>query len=109
MVEIEEKTQIPHSTVHRIMMEDLGLSKKSARWVTRLLTEDMKKKRIEASEVFLYYYGRDYGILLHPGDKRSLKAVASKGVSGSDKSKGSSLKKEANGVCPGNASSEPFQ
>ena len=53
MSEIEEETQIPHSTVHRIVTEDLGLSKKSARWVPRLLTEDMKKKRIEASEVFV--------------------------------------------------------
>ena len=52
MSEIEEETQIPHSTVHRIVTEDLGLSKKSARWVPRLLTEDMKKKRIEASKVF---------------------------------------------------------
>ena len=52
MAEIEEETQIPHSTVHRIGMEDLSLSKKSARCVPCLLTEEMKK-RIEASEVFV--------------------------------------------------------
>ena len=71
----------------------------------------MKKKRIEASKVFRktrrritgglpikdYHYGRDNGILLHPGDERSLKAVASQEVSGSDKGEGSSFKKE--GVC----------
>ena len=55
--EMSEELDIPHSTFHRILTEDLRPSKKAARWVPKLLDEGMKKKRIEASEVFVNHAG----------------------------------------------------
>ena len=40
MVKIEAETGFSHGTVQRILEEDLGLVKKSAHWVPRLLSED---------------------------------------------------------------------
>ena len=40
------------STVHTVLHEDLGLSKKATRWVPHLLTEELKKKRVDASNAF---------------------------------------------------------
>ena len=53
MKDIEEEIGISHGTVHQILTEDLNYSKKSARWVPRLLTADQKKARLEASEEFV--------------------------------------------------------
>ena len=55
--EMSEELNIPHSTIHRILTEDLHLSKKAAGWVPKLLDKGMKKQRIEASEVFVNHAG----------------------------------------------------
>ncbi len=44
---------VSKNTIHHTLKEDLNLSKKSARWVPKLLTEEMKKERVRASEAFL--------------------------------------------------------
>jgi hypothetical protein len=41
------------NTIHSMLKEDLNLSKKSARWLPKLLTEEMKKERVQTSEAFL--------------------------------------------------------
>ncbi len=41
------------NTIHHTLKEDLNLSKKSARWVPKLLTEEMKKERVRTKEAFL--------------------------------------------------------
>ncbi len=40
-------------TINLTMRHDLNLTKKSARWVPKLLTEEMKTKRVRTSELFL--------------------------------------------------------
>lgn len=37
----------PKTTIHRVMSEEMGLSKISARWVPRLLTPDLKARRLD--------------------------------------------------------------
>ena len=44
---IAETTSINCSTVDRIVSEDLGMRKVSARWVPRMLTEEQKKVRVD--------------------------------------------------------------
>jgi histone-lysine N-methyltransferase SETMAR len=44
---------VSKNTIHSMLKEDLNLSKKSARWVPKLLTEEMKKERVWTSEAFL--------------------------------------------------------
>jgi hypothetical protein len=39
--------------IHATLNEDLNLSKKSARWVPKLLTEEMKNERVKMCEAFL--------------------------------------------------------
>ncbi len=39
--------------IHLMLGHDLTLTKKSARWVLKLLTEDMKKERMRTREDFL--------------------------------------------------------
>jgi hypothetical protein len=34
--------------IHRILCVDLGLEKKTARWVPKLLSSEQKEKRVEA-------------------------------------------------------------
>ena len=41
------------STIQRILVDDLHLVKKCARWVPRLLTKEQKKKRLEISSDFV--------------------------------------------------------
>jgi hypothetical protein len=38
--------------IHLMLHHDLNLTKKSARWVLKLLTEDMKKERMRTREDF---------------------------------------------------------
>jgi hypothetical protein len=38
--------------IHATLNEDLNLSKKSARWVPKLLTEEMKNERVKTCEAF---------------------------------------------------------
>lgn len=47
--ELEELLGIPHSTVHRILTESLGMQKLFAKWVPHLLTEDQMKERLTMS------------------------------------------------------------
>jgi len=44
---IAETTNINCSTVHRIVSEDVGMRKVLARWITRKLTEEQKKVRVD--------------------------------------------------------------
>ncbi len=44
---------VSKNTIHHTLKEDLNLSKKSARWVPKLLTDEMKKERVQTSEAFL--------------------------------------------------------
>jgi uncharacterized protein YnzC (UPF0291/DUF896 family) len=41
------------NTIHSALKEDLNLSIKLARWVPKLLTDEMKKERVWTSEAFL--------------------------------------------------------
>lgn len=47
---------ISKDTVHRILKEDIHISKVSARWVPRLLSDDQMAKRVSCSEEFLERY-----------------------------------------------------
>jgi hypothetical protein len=40
-------------TIHYMLLEELSLSKKSPRWVSEILSHDMKKERVRTSEEFL--------------------------------------------------------
>ncbi len=40
-------------TIHATLHDDLNLSKKLARWIPKLLSDDMKKERVRTSEEFL--------------------------------------------------------
>jgi hypothetical protein len=40
-------------TINLTLRHDLNLTKKSARWVPKLLTDEMKKERVRTSELFL--------------------------------------------------------
>ena len=51
------------STVHRILKSDLKMSKASARWVPRLLSEDEKLKRVSDSRKFIRKCERDRNFL----------------------------------------------
>ena len=46
-------TGLSTMTIHRILKDDLGLVKKSARWVPKLLSDAQKKARVERCEEFL--------------------------------------------------------
>ena len=58
MAQIEAETGLSHGTVQWILEEDLGLVKKSARWVPRLLSEDQKLRRLQLSLDFVRRYNR---------------------------------------------------
>ena len=40
-------TGLSVTTIHRILTKDLGLVKKSARWIPKILSDDQKKARVE--------------------------------------------------------------
>jgi len=44
---------ISKDTIHKILTEDLGLSKKSARWVAKLLSEKQKQERVQLCNRFI--------------------------------------------------------
>ena len=50
--EIALKLGIPKSTVHEIVHDTLRYRKVSARWVSKMLTEDHKLQRVEISHGF---------------------------------------------------------
>ena len=51
--ELSSLSGLSYGTVSNVIHEDLGLVKKSARWVPRLLTEDQKMARIRSSQQFV--------------------------------------------------------
>jgi AraC-like DNA-binding protein len=42
-----------YRTIRRILKDELGLSKKSARWVPKLLSKDQKQQRVERCHDFV--------------------------------------------------------
>lgn len=50
--EIEEETGLSHGTVFTILHVDLGLSKKAARWVPKLLSPAQKEERVRCAVEF---------------------------------------------------------
>ena len=56
---LAEKYMVSTWTIHHVLIDDFGLSKKSARWVPKLLTDEQKDVRIQCSKEFLDRYKRD--------------------------------------------------
>jgi orotate phosphoribosyltransferase-like protein len=50
--EIADEFEIAKGTAFNIVHDDLGLSKKSARWVLKLLSDDQKEERVRVVNVF---------------------------------------------------------
>ena len=60
---LAERHFVSTYTVFKVLKEDLGLVKKSARWVPKLLTEEQKAERVRCSNLFLEHYivgGKDF-------------------------------------------------
>lgn len=57
--EVEEITGIPHSTVHRILVEELGKKKIFAKWVPHLLTEEQRQERVRRCRANLRRYRKE--------------------------------------------------
>ena len=53
MRSLSSVTGLSVTTIHRILTKDLGLVKKSARWVPKILSDDQKKARVERCDEFL--------------------------------------------------------
>ena len=53
---LAQRHDVAISTIYKVLTNDLGLSKKSARWVPRLLSEEQKSARVAASKAFLKRY-----------------------------------------------------
>lgn len=51
--DIEEQTGISHGSVESILSDHLHLHKISARWIPKLLSQEQKKERVEASTILL--------------------------------------------------------
>ena len=51
--ELEERVGIPKTTIHRIIREDLEMSRVVARWVPKLLSEENKRERVKSSRELL--------------------------------------------------------
>ena len=51
--EISENVDASLNTVHRVIADELNMSKVSSRWVPRLLTDDDKLWRLLASQEFV--------------------------------------------------------
>ena len=57
--QLEEITDIPHGSLHCILVDVLGFRKVSARWVPPKLTTQQKRLREEISEGHLDTYASD--------------------------------------------------
>ena len=57
--DIADTVGLCHGTVHKIVTKDLNMNKVCARWVPRLLTDENKATRVDASREFLRRYDRD--------------------------------------------------
>ncbi len=51
--ELSFKLEIPKTTIHRMLRQDLGLTKRLAKWVPHVLSEEQKKCRITVARVNL--------------------------------------------------------
>jgi AraC-like DNA-binding protein len=51
--ELSSELSASYGTIRRILKDELGLSKKSARWVPKLLSKDQKQQRVEKSQDFV--------------------------------------------------------
>ncbi len=92
---------LPIGTVHTILKEDLGLVKKSARWVLKLLSSEQMEERVASSSDFLALLRRHSLALLNnivtmdesavsfhtPETKRASKEWVKKGLPGPRKAK----------------------
>ena len=59
VAEIATSTGLSTSTVKRIIKNDLGLNKVSARWVPKMLSEEQKLRRVQISKRLLDMYFED--------------------------------------------------
>ena len=50
--ELAQAQQLSTSTIFAILHDDLGLVKKSARWVPKLLSEEQKEERVRVCQKF---------------------------------------------------------
>ncbi len=50
---------VSRTTISRIIRDELGFRKLSARWVPRLLTDDHKRQRLEAAQAFFKLYRKE--------------------------------------------------
>ena len=62
--DIASEVGISFGAVQSILTDILGMSKVSARWVRRMLTEDQKRSRLNISRYLLSRYEDDLGELM---------------------------------------------
>ena len=93
--------EVSVSTIHLTLKKDLGLVKKSARWVPKLLNNEQKDERLRCSQDFLARFDREGETFLHnivtmdesavayhtPESKRQSKQWLAKGEPGPIKAK----------------------
>jgi [histone H3]-lysine36 N-dimethyltransferase SETMAR len=61
--EIAERMDIPKTTIHRMLTDDLNMRKLSARWVPKLLTPSQKQDRVDISNENLDLMEQDWDLL----------------------------------------------
>ena len=70
--EMADELNLTTKAIHKILHRDLGFSKKPARWVPRLLTEDQKQVRVDWCKKFLEMFSNGHSAefkLLTTGDE----------------------------------------
>ena len=63
--ELCDITGVGYGTVQRLVKETLGMTRVSARWVPRILTEEQMAERVRCSEWFLKQYRRHGDLFLY--------------------------------------------
>ncbi len=61
--ELSERFDIARRTVERILKNELGLSKKTARWVPKLLTDEQRAERVRCGNLFMEAVEQNVGFL----------------------------------------------
>lgn len=56
VLQLEEMLSIPHSSIHRILSDDLGMVRVVAQWVPKLLSADQKNERVRICRELLSNY-----------------------------------------------------
>ena len=56
LYELEEATGISYGSIHNILHDELHMSKVCARWVPKMLSDDMKQSRVTISGAMLTRY-----------------------------------------------------